>query len=61
MKKLAIMKKLMIAMCSMQGAEQATSTRPISTAAPGWRFNQYERFCCRFAAGAAIGNNRYNL
>ena len=24
-------------------------------------FNPHGRFCCRFAAGAAIGNNRFNL
>jgi len=23
-------------------------------------FNPHGRFCCRFAAGAAIGNNRFN-
>ena len=38
------------------GAGRATAT-PTPAVAPGSRFNQYERFCCRFAAGAAIGNN----
>ena len=34
-KKLAIMKKLMIAVCSMPDTGAPTSTRPIPTAAPG--------------------------
>ena len=30
------------------------------TAAPHSNFNLKEKFCCRFAAGATIGNSRYN-
>jgi len=61
MKKLAIMKTLMMAMRSKRQAPGRTApTRPRPVAAPGSCFNQYEKFCCRFAAGAAIGNNRYN-
>ena len=56
MKKPAIMKKLMIAIRSMQEAEPAAPTRPTPAVAPSEVFNQYGSFCCRFAAGAVAGN-----
>ena len=60
MKKLAIMKKPMIAISSKRDGGAAPAWRtPI--AAPGSRRNQYERFCCRFAAGVASRNNPFNL
>jgi len=56
----AIMKKLMIAIRSKQGGRTGRSNAAETAAAPGPRFNQYETFCCRFAAGADGGNNRFN-
>ena len=41
-------------------AGRATAMRSMPAAAPDSRFNQYESLCCKFAAGAAIGNKRYN-
>jgi len=38
----------------------AAPLRSRQAAAPGSWFNQYGSFCCKFAADAAIGNNRYN-
>jgi hypothetical protein len=60
MKKTAITRKPMIAIRSEQDGGSAAATRARPVAASGWRFNQYGSFCCRFAAGTAIGNNRFN-
>jgi len=60
MKKLAIMRKLMIAIVSKQGGQTGASEAAGTAATPDWSFNQCGSFCCRFAAGAAIGKNRFN-
>ena len=60
MKKLAIMRKPMIAISSGPRRRAGHSDAAGTDRSTGSRFNQYERFCCRFAVGAAIGNNRFN-
>jgi len=58
MKKLAITRRLIIAIRSKQGQGRRTGASEAAESGrrAGWRFNQYGSSCCRFAAGAAIGN-----
>ena len=60
MKKIAITRKPVIAISSKQGRRTGGSDAAGRAAAPDRRFNQKGSPCCRFAAGAAIGSNRYN-